>query len=202
MAGIAIANTAAHRVKAPVHVFVDTANPAAGSNLTLAATAAGDWKTPDATESPNGLYVGCLNNLKMGGSAELTRIYCDNLNTALDTLVGQQQFNLELEILNIFNPTLMAKLFGLTNTTVSTKTKLLGGHVENFPTFAVTLVGRTHGDPTTYWYAHFYNVKQVKLWTPNNFKINDFAKVALMFECMSLSGRTPGQDVFEVVQGI
>jgi hypothetical protein len=202
MAGVTMTHSDANLMKGPVHLFVDVAVPAAGAIMTLTADAASGWKTPDAVENPSAIWAGCLNDLKGAGAVEETAEFCDNLSSPIAILPGTTQYSIDVMLKAILSQTLMAKLFGTTTTTISGSTKIQGGSVLKFPQMAIAMVGRMYNDPTKYFYYMFYSTRQTKILAPDQFKINQFAKIPLTFKAERLAGRAEGLDVFEFVHTI
>lgn len=202
MAAIAITLAPANWLKGAAHIFADLTVPADGAIATLASDAGSGFKTFDATESPNGIYLGCMNDLKWSSSQEASNEFCDNLSSPIAVIPGQTVHTVEFMLKAILSQTIMAKLFATITQTITTTTKIQGGSVSVFPTMALGIVGRMFDDPTKYWYQMFYNASQVNAMSADQYKINALAKVPVKFQCKALSGRVPGKDVFEFVHTI
>lgn len=202
MAAIAITLAQANWLKGAAHIFADLTVPADGAIATLASDSGSGFKTFDATESPNGIYVGCMNDLKWSSSQEATKEYCDNLSSPIAVIPGQTTHTLEFMLKAILSETIMEKLFGAVKQTISSSKKIQGGSVSVFPSMAIGIVGRMYDDPTKYWYQMFYSASQVNAMSADQYKINQLAKIPVKFEAKALSGRVLGKDVFEFVHTI
>lgn len=118
MPGIALGDKTALIFKSSWLAFIGCAIPAlvAGKPgiVTLAADAASGWKTPDATQNPAALFLGCTAKGWAGqGSANSTEEFCDEFTTPVLTSRDQQTFVYESDLLTMFDEQVAIQVYGL-----------------------------------------------------------------------------------------
>lgn len=201
MAGQPLINSGAtkEKLRAPVWWFADVAVPSSGTVVTLAAESGGSgWKTPDATENPNAICIGCTDDFDINGEQAYDKDYCQQFAAPIGVFAGDLTMSVELPIVGAINSALMAKLHSATVTTVSSTTLIQGGSLDVLPSMAILGVFKMQNDPTKFGYILFLNCNQVMAWNAKGVSRKKFARSSVKFEALTLSGRAPGKDVYEV----
>jgi len=118
MAGLTLGTTTSEVIKSPWLAFIGCAVPPLSSGkpgrITLATDAASGWNTPDATENPNGFFLGCTSKGWQGsGSNKTTQDFCDEFTTPLNTSIDEQTYVYEADLLSVINEKTLTTVFGL-----------------------------------------------------------------------------------------
>lgn len=205
MAGVALINAGAtkEKLRAPVWWFVDVAVPATTVKMTLTAeSGSSGWKSPDATENPNAVCLGCTDDFDLPGEQSYEKDYCQQFANPIGVFPNEQTRSIELSLVGAINATLLVKLMGITNTVVTSSNVMEGGSIETFPTMAIVGVFKMQDDTTKYGYIMYFSCNQVMPWNGKGLTRKKFARTNVKFEALTLSGRAVGKDVFQLVQTI
>lgn len=106
------------RVKSAWHAFVNVNIPVAVSGepppVTLALNAEG-WKTPDITENPNAIYLGCSTD-GLTITPEITKEdqFCDEQVDPESTVITARKIKIAGNYLGVLDEKLLTALYGLT----------------------------------------------------------------------------------------
>lgn len=183
------------RIKGEAWLFVDVAVPAGTTAMTLTLDPTNYFKTPDATENPNALCLGCTREgWKVGGSIAVNQEFCDESPAAIDTIVDQEVHEIEAEIMYPLNPSVLTKLLGGTRTTVASTSELIEfGGVTAVPQMSVALVFRRPDNTAKYGYIMLYQCKQVEVLNIDAVSRKKNGSMKVRFTGEALSGRAAGK---------
>lgn len=155
-----------NQVRGPSYLFVGLAKPAVGSHLTLTLDAASGFFTPDATQNPSGVYVGCTQEgWTIGGSPQTAQEFCDESPIPEFTVITQDEFVVEGELRRPFIETVLPKLTTVIFEDVpgaSPPAKYYyGGGAQVIPTTCAAIIFKDLGGTDHYGYLLLYAAQNV-----------------------------------------
>lgn len=201
MPGLAIApaDEPFEKVKGPAFAFAKVIAPAQGNELTLALDPSGSFKTPDATQNPNGFALGCTNEgWKINSEFSETEEFCDESTVAEFTAIEKEGYTIEAALRNPLNSKIMQELFGTTMEDGTGFKVFRGGGFTGVAEFPLVFVFRNPEDPTKYGYILFYRAKLITAFNLDQITSKKSAAAIVRFRALADTARPPGQQVFQV----
>lgn len=201
MPGLALTPTGEtfEKVKGPAFAFVKVASVAAGANMTLALDPTGTFKTPDATQNPNGFALGCTNDgWKLTSAFEEEEEFCDESTVAEFSAITKETYNLEVSLRNPLNSKIMSDVFGMTVVDGSGFKRAEGGGFSAVPTMTLAIVVRNPADPTKYGYLLYHKVQLVSAFNLDQITSKKSAAAVTRFKALADTTRPLGRQVYQI----
>jgi hypothetical protein len=187
------------KVKGPVFAFYDVIAPAQGAKLTLALDPSGGFKTPDATQNPDGFALGCTNEgWKFNSEFSETEEFCDESTVAEFTAIEKEGYTVEAGLRNPLNSVTMQRLFGATMEDGTGFKVFRGGGFTGVAEAPLVFVFRNPEDPTKYGYLLFYRAKLTSAFNLDQMTSKKTSAALVRFRALADTSRPPGQQVWQV----
>lgn len=185
-------------VLGPSDLWLDVAQPSAGSRLTVDVTS--NLATPESVANPNALHLGMTaEGVTFSYAPEIQEFSSDELTAPHISRIISEAATLKGEFLQVFNWSILAKMTvgGTKNINTNTSTgyeELTIGGLSSITTFSVALIGPDIDNPAQYWVIQLY-----KTYNKSGFQFQvtrkDQSKAPFEFLGLAIGSRASGDQI-------